>query len=58
MALADAQSGHPFGSALAHVHHGIALGVSKTVGSILLLLALRGTLSELIADNDWRAVLC
>ncbi len=57
MALADARYGHPFGVALAHAHQGIALGVYELVGSTLPLLALWGSLGELIADNDWRVAL-
>ncbi len=52
MASADAQYGLPFGAALARAHQGIALGVYKLVGSTLPLLALWGSLWELIADND------
>ncbi len=58
MALADAQSGHSFGTALVRAYQGIALGVSKPVGSTPLLLALRGSLGELFANDDWRVGLC
>ncbi len=57
MASADAQYGLPFGVALARAHQGIALGVYKPVGSTPPLLALRGSLGELIANNDWRVAL-
>jgi hypothetical protein len=57
MASADARYELPFEAALARVHQGITLGVYKLVGSTLLLLALRGSLGELIAGNDWRLVL-
>jgi hypothetical protein len=57
MALADARYGHPFGAALARVHQGIALGVYKPVGSTLPLLALQGSLEELIATNGRRVAL-
>ena len=42
VALVNAKSGLLFGAALAHAHQGIALGVSRPVGSTLLLLSLRG----------------
>ncbi len=54
VASADAKSGHPFGAALARTHQGIALGVSKPMGSTPPLLALRGSLREFIADDDRR----
>ena len=58
VASADAQLGHPFGAALARVHQGIALGVSRPVGSTPPLLALGGSFGELIANDDWRIALC
>ena len=58
MVSADAQYGHPFGAVLACVHQGVALGVSKPVGSTPPLRALRRTLKELIADDDRRVALC
>ena len=58
MALANAWYGHPFGVVLAHMYQGIALGVYKPVGSTPLLLALWGSLGELIADDDRRVALC
>ncbi len=57
MAWADAQYGHPFGAALVRAHQGIALGVYELIGSTPPLLALRGSLGELIADNDWHVAL-
>ena len=57
MALADARYGHPFDAALARAHQGIALGVYKLVSSTPLLLALRGSWEELIADNGRRVAL-
>ncbi len=57
MASADAGYGHPFGAALARAHQGIALGVYELVGSTPLLLALRGSLGELIANDDRRVAL-
>ena len=57
MASADAWYGLPFGAALARAHQGITLGVSKPVGSTLPLLALLGSLGELIADDDRRVAL-
>ncbi len=54
-ALADARYGLLFGAALARAHQGVALGVHKLVGSTLLLVALWGSLRELIAD-DYRHV--
>ena len=52
MALANAPYGFPFDVALARAHHGVALGVSKPIGSTPLLLALWGSLGELINDDD------
>ncbi len=57
MASADARYGLPFGAALARAHQGIALGVYKPVGSTPPLLMLRGSLGELIADDDRRVAL-
>ena len=57
VASTDARYGLPFGVALARAHQGIALGVYKPVGSTPPLLALRGSLGELIADNDRRIAL-
>ncbi len=57
MALADAWYGLLFGAALVRAHQGIALGVYKPVGSTPPLLALQGSLGELIADNDRRVAL-
>ncbi len=57
MASADAQYGLPFGAALARVHQGIALGVYELVRSTPPLLALWGSLGELIADDDRRVAL-
>ena len=58
VASADAQSGHPFGAALALAHQGITLGVSKPVGSTQPLITLRGSLGDLNADDDQRVALC
>ena len=57
MASADAWYGHPFGAALVRAHQGIALKVYKPVGSTPLLLALRGSWEELIADDGRRVAL-
>jgi hypothetical protein len=57
VALANAQSGHPFGVVLVHAHQGIALGVYKLVGSTPPLLELWASLGELIAPNDRRIAL-
>ena len=54
VASANAQSRHSFDVVLASTHQGIALGVSKPVGPTPPLLALQGSLGELIADNDQR----
>ncbi len=51
VALADAWYGLPFGAALARTHQGIALGVYELVRSTPPLLALWGSLGELIVDN-------
>ncbi len=57
MALADAQYGHPFGTALARAHQGIALGVYELVRSTPPLLALRGSWEELITADGRRVAL-
>ncbi len=55
MASANAWYGLAFGAALARAHQGISLGVYKPVGSTPPLLALQGSMGELIA-NDGRRV--
>ena len=47
-----------FGAALARAHQGIALVVYKPVGLIPPLLALRGSLGRLIADDGRHVALC
>ena len=56
MASADAQYRHPFGAALAHTQQGIALGVYVLVGLTPPLLALWGSLGELMPTiiGAWR----